>query len=441
MWENDWQIVDKDSRQCGGQATVIKVQKRSDQKIFACLKQFHSEHSDRTERRFRMQEEAIALIALEGNGAPRYLASNIEHWNKKGVPLYIIMEWVEGPTLTNIVSKGPCVLNDALTIISTIIKTVEECHKLKIHHRDLKPDNIILKEGEFDKAVLLDFGMAWSKSDKDKNREFDTPKNQELGNRFLRLPEFAPGKDLHDHRSDITMIIGLLFYLLAGRAPRLLVDEKGHMPHEAAEIDFPTNVLDDPRWPRLKRVFDRGFQTKLDLRFQSTKELADKLADLNPSSEANENNLLEAEIEEINDVLISDSVKMAKFREDVLDAGGKAFKQTFDDALLNSGFYYYGSGPGLTDAQTSNITFHLIRKGTSDLSAPKANFCHLITISQNSVIAKVQIENGQFDDYYTGDITDVDGLIEAVQKKAKWVVIQLLSVMKRKLSQYYKLIS
>jgi hypothetical protein len=62
------------------------------------------------------------------------------------------------------------------------------------------------------RPVLIDFGMAWARPDEAQEAEFRTDTGQELGNRFLRLPEFSPGKDMHDLRSDVAMAAGVLLY-------------------------------------------------------------------------------------------------------------------------------------------------------------------------------------------------------------------------------------
>ena len=143
-------------------------------------------------------------------------------------------------------------------------------YALDIHHRDVKPDNIILRNGLTEAPVLVDFGMSWTKSDYDRAREFETKVGQEIGNRFLRLPEHTPGRHLHDSRSDLTLVVGLLFYTLAGEAPRSLRDLRGAMPHEVSADCFAPLTTQDPRWPRIRRIFNVGFQENIDFRFQTT---------------------------------------------------------------------------------------------------------------------------------------------------------------------------
>jgi hypothetical protein len=113
------------------------------------------------------------------------------------------------------------------------------------------------------------------------DREFRS-QGQDMGNRFLRLPEYAPGRDSHHATSDVCLAAGLLFNMLVGMAPRILRDEHGRAPHESMNDAIPKAVQADARWPRLVRVFARAFQTELALRFQSADELADALSHLAP---------------------------------------------------------------------------------------------------------------------------------------------------------------
>lgn len=298
LLESEWEILDDGKVRQGGQGTVVKVKNKHDGSLVGCLKRLHSQHADSKERRFRMQQEANSLLALEGLGVPKLLFANVEHWNDKSVPIFLVMEWIEGCSLNEFISKKCADLDSALSATGSMLKTVDACQRLNVHHRDLKPDNVILRHDDINEPVLVDFGMSWSKPDDDKSREFETPNAQEVGNRFLRLPEYAPGKDSHDQRSDITMVAGLLFYMLSGVYPRVLKDAHDQMPHEARAGSFPSELLNDPRWPRLKRIFARAFQPMLDMRFQTVAELQAKLSDLNPPQDDHEDAILKAELVE-----------------------------------------------------------------------------------------------------------------------------------------------
>lgn len=231
----------------GGQGTVRKVVSLRAAEVVGALKEIHPEHLKSTERRFRFQQEVNALLALDGAGVPRVLDHNTEQWQDKSVSLFIIMQWINGPTLAN---SRPSTLDDAIASALEITRTVSVFHALGILHRDLKPDNIIYRDGDVRSPVLVDFGMSWSRTAGVSS--FDTPGGQELPNRFLRLPESHPGFDHHDARSDISMVVGILFYMLTGLAPRTLQDAQGKLPHERHADRFPSAIRFDPVGPQCK---------------------------------------------------------------------------------------------------------------------------------------------------------------------------------------------
>jgi formylglycine-generating enzyme required for sulfatase activity/predicted Ser/Thr protein kinase len=72
---------------------------------------------------------------------------------------YFVMEYAEGVTLSTVLRHEGNVTEDRLRkILMPILNGLEEVHRLGVLHRDIKPDNIILREGAT--AVLIDFGAA-----------------------------------------------------------------------------------------------------------------------------------------------------------------------------------------------------------------------------------------------------------------------------------------
>lgn len=177
-WEEQWEIV-KEVVGEGGQGAVAQVRRQSDA-TFGALKRLHTRNLKSTERRFRMQVEVNALRALSGNRTPAVLDTNIEFWEDKSVRPYLVMEWIEGPTLSRYVEGSPLPLDDSLTVTSALLDTIEACHAFDIYHRDLKPDNIMLSHKSISDPILVDFGMAWAKTPDDENQDFNTESGQEI---------------------------------------------------------------------------------------------------------------------------------------------------------------------------------------------------------------------------------------------------------------------
>src|SRR5499427_8785558 len=73
-------------------------------------------------------------------------------------PNYLVMEFVEGPTLAERIRKGALPLDEALAIAREIAEALEAAHEKGIVHRDLKPANVKVTTGGALK--VLDFGLA-----------------------------------------------------------------------------------------------------------------------------------------------------------------------------------------------------------------------------------------------------------------------------------------
>src|SRR5580698_7544387 len=97
----------------------------------------------------RFSREVHAVAALNH--------PNICHLYDVGAD-YLVMELVEGPTLSERIRQGAVPLDEALQIVRQIAAALEDAHEKGIVHRDLKPGNIILRPDGTVK--VLDFGLA-----------------------------------------------------------------------------------------------------------------------------------------------------------------------------------------------------------------------------------------------------------------------------------------
>jgi len=74
--------------------------------------------------------------------------------------VYLIMEYLSGGTVLGLTTKKH---SEAETsqILRQVIKCVEFCHNKRIMHRDIKPDNLMMKKpGDFSSIKIIDFGLA-----------------------------------------------------------------------------------------------------------------------------------------------------------------------------------------------------------------------------------------------------------------------------------------
>jgi serine/threonine-protein kinase len=102
-----------------------------------------------------------------------------------------------------------------------------------------------------------------------------TKNGQEIGNRFLRLPEFsASSKWKRDTRSDVTLTAGILLYLLTGQSPRDLRDYNGQAPHQTPDARELLARHTDVDLLALLDIFDRAFDPIIDARWDSAEALS-----------------------------------------------------------------------------------------------------------------------------------------------------------------------
>jgi len=75
----------------------------------------------------------------------------------------LVMEYIEGIALSDYVKQqGPLSLGAAKRLIVRLSSGLQKAHKREVTHRDLSPDNVMLRNGSVDQAVLIDFGIAKS---------------------------------------------------------------------------------------------------------------------------------------------------------------------------------------------------------------------------------------------------------------------------------------
>lgn len=223
---SEWEIVRSLGQ--GGQGIVSQARNNVSGNE-GCIKTLKSQKD--TERRARFAREAIAYDTCKHEAIPRLLQSNALHHESLEHKLFIVTEFVPGDTLAKrIDTSGPITLMNAAPLLVSLLTTLTYLHQEGWVHRDIKPDNIILRDDDIGLPVLLDFGLSFREG---VTSSFDTEVGQELGNRFLRLPELSVNSETkQDARSDIAFAGGILFYVLTGTIPATLHDERGRMPHQ-----------------------------------------------------------------------------------------------------------------------------------------------------------------------------------------------------------------
>lgn len=216
------------------------------------------------ERRERLRREARAAAALtHPNIAQIYDVITFQDQD------FVVMEWVEGQTLADLVASGPLSPGEVARIGAQIARALAFAHRRGIIHRDIKCENVMITpEGV---AKVLDFGLAQIQG---------LPRDQRLtqeglvvGTSRAMSPEQAMGKPL-DHRSDI-FSLGSLLYEAATGEPAFAGETVLETMHRVARAEYVPLREKAPHLPRaLAEVIERCLERDPDRRFQDASEIA-----------------------------------------------------------------------------------------------------------------------------------------------------------------------
>jgi serine/threonine-protein kinase len=126
---------------------------------------------------------------------------------------FIIMEYVDGRLLKDIVAEGALVPAEAARIVSQVLTALEYSHRAGVVHRDIKPGNIMVTTGG--QVKVMDFGIARAVSD---SAATIAESSAIVGTAQYFSPEQARGESV-DARSDLYSTGVVLFELLTGQPP------------------------------------------------------------------------------------------------------------------------------------------------------------------------------------------------------------------------------
>jgi serine/threonine protein kinase len=233
-----------------------------------------------------VQREVVALdtLAKAQVKVPQVLDGNTDQFADPETVLYFVMEYIRGRSLKEeVAGRGPLPLDQAARIVRDLCNTVSAAHENDVLHRDLKPDNIIVRD--FDRAdlVIVDYGLSYLEED---GAHDLTHTNEQFRNRFLSLPETNTlGGDHRDKRSDATAVAAVLYYCLTGFEPGHLRDGNNQPPHRRPGFSVREAIRQDDRCERVERLLDRAFTVEVENRFQSCEEFLLRLeAALSPTA-------------------------------------------------------------------------------------------------------------------------------------------------------------
>ncbi|MCT7977604.1 serine/threonine-protein kinase [Laspinema olomoucense] len=298
-WDENWEIIKFLSQGGQGKTSLVKSRGPLQSNKLYVLKELKYQ-SDRKSRS-RMYREVAALKTLNHSGISKFIDSNVEEY-ESNIPLYLVTEFIEGKTLDKFLKNQNLSLEEIVGSIKTLLETLEKCHENDIVHRDIKPNNIIIRDNDIKDPVLIDFGLSFNNSDLE-NTDL-TQSGEQVGNRFFTLPEQQAKSNLkRDHRSDITQCCGILFFALTKLKPTNLFDHEAKKPHQRLESKKSLSRFSSDSIAKLNKIFDKAFDPRIDSRWQSIPPLKEALMQLLQPVQSESTNDTDSDIAQIREKL------------------------------------------------------------------------------------------------------------------------------------------
>jgi hypothetical protein len=158
----------------------------------------------------RFDREAAMLARLDHPSIARYLGHGISPTGA----CYLVMEWIEGSTLSDRLDRTGLSVAESVTVARACAEALAAAHALHMVHRDVKPSNVLLAGGGIDRVKLIDFGLAREARPADRM----THTGMLVGTPGYMAPEQARGESGIDARVDVFALGCVLYECLTGEA-------------------------------------------------------------------------------------------------------------------------------------------------------------------------------------------------------------------------------
>src|SRR5216683_862161 len=196
----------------GGMGVVYKAEDQRLKRVVA-LKVIREFDSAPSRRRFWQEARAAAQVAHPN-------ACRIYDVAEEQDRLVLVMEFIDGESLTRRIERGPLPAQEAAQIVLATLSALEAFHKIGIVHRDLKPSNIMLSGSG---TKLLDFGIAKHVALNFPEETAATLPDATNPGIFLGTPRYASPEQFRcqavDARSDLFSLGAIFFEMLTGQPP------------------------------------------------------------------------------------------------------------------------------------------------------------------------------------------------------------------------------
>lgn len=198
----------------GGQATAYKAEDTRLNRMVV-LKTLLPEQASSENARRRFEREARLASALDHPN----ICAIFDIGEKNGL-YFIVMPFIEGRTLKEVINRQPLELRSALSIAIQVADAIASAHARGIVHRDIKPTNIVVSDQG--QIKVLDFGLAKMLENDNEGASNLDKSMTEIGVPYGTLgygsPEQATGERV-DHRTDIFSLGVVIYEMVTGQPP------------------------------------------------------------------------------------------------------------------------------------------------------------------------------------------------------------------------------
>ncbi|WP_266737401.1 protein kinase domain-containing protein [Streptomyces platensis] len=243
----------------GGMGTVYRAVDHRLRRTVA-VKTLSAELAMQPEFLTRFQREAHAAAALNHPGVATVHDVGEDAGGGAAEP-YLVMEYVAGRTLSQVLRDGPLAVAQAVDITGQVLAALDHSHQHAIVHRDIKPANVMLTASGAVKVV--DFGIAKALSEVATRL---TGTGVAVGTPAYLAPEQINGAAT-DHRTDLYAVGCLLYELLTGRPPYTGDSPFSVMHQHLAAEPVPPSRLRPELPPAVDAVIARALHKRREDRF------------------------------------------------------------------------------------------------------------------------------------------------------------------------------
>jgi tetratricopeptide (TPR) repeat protein len=191
----------------GGMSVVYQARDRLTGQ-FVALKVLETGQRDPA-RRFNREAQVLAELRHPG------IVGFVDHGSTATGKRYLAMEWLDGEDLGERLARSGLSIAECVKLARRVADALAFAHARGIIHRDIKPGNLFLPDGDIERVKLLDFGIA-RMADPD---HAVTRTGVRVGTPSYMSPEQARGLSELDARVDVFALGSVLFQCLSGRKP------------------------------------------------------------------------------------------------------------------------------------------------------------------------------------------------------------------------------